>query len=836
MARLTLKPPRPPGLARATSSVSLEDTIKVAQQKLADVEMSGSDSSLSSEEDGLAAPPGMISMPDQSKEKTRGRPISTPPSDGDNEMTEAVSSLPRLRVQCDPCSPSQDDMVEEYDFRGEAEVEDQDHEHDIAHYKNPNGVITIEDSSDTEDVGNDSWAKNYRPWLEPGFGEAARKEWEGMYTRLVNWAMDRSSPSWETTEAYMREKDKEMLRYLEDFPIPHWVIPQELAQEAQDRLLERTRWRGLGIRIYGDRRIPELIPGSTQPFQRVGSQSMQMQAPPTMDRNMHMGQPTQSMPLAMQQNMPHQFSARPMPNGMPQGPPNQMPYGMPPPPPGTVLRSQPHAQPVPTYPNGMPVYPQMAQPGPQGAMPTHYNGMVMHHQGSMYGPQTSQMPPRTTSNKGKGREKKMDLTPLDVTLTAPPPTPPYDKRPKPADRAATNTGRRNQRRQAEAEEFPWNRDLDFRTARTNATWNDGIYDQETLDDMAATRQKNVPIIERIDRDENFRQRSSRNAKKKVEDGEDTAVGEKRKRIGRAKSGGSKKGDSGTGDPYHSGSYCFATQADEQKGKALGYDNPDEIRDAYHDEEVSLQACAQIKIIWNPGKRGITQDLEQAKFSIKDNLMTEQQLDDTPILVRRAAECIVDFCPDLLWREIVIRIVSEAGFGNKHIRDRMCHNGNYCDKATITKRIGAALGQKQQQSTAKSKQKKAEGEASTSAPVKVKGHGRNDDDYYRTNWDDYNTYTDWFGKRATNRYMTKIVGSKRKTFSSDADGSGAEEAPSIPPKKRKDSENVTSPAANLSSEEVTGAEAGSGSESEDDESNADAVSVQSDTILDQMDED
>ena len=446
----------------------------------------------------------------------------------------------------------------------------------------------------------------------------------------------------------------------------------------------------------------------------------------------------------------------------------------------------------------------------------------------------------------------MDLTPLDVTLTAPPPTPPYDKRPKPADRAATNTGRRNQRRQAEAEEFPWNRDLDFRTARANATWNDGIYDQETLDDMAATRSKNVPVIERIDRDENSRQReynpykrirleraddlgSSRNAKKKIEDGEDTAVGEKRKRIGRAKTGGAKKGDSATGDPYHSGSYCFATQDDEQKGKALGFDNPDEIRDAYHDGEVSLQACAQIKIIWNPGKRGITQDLEQAKFSIKDNLMTEQQLDDTPILVRRAAECIVDFCPDLLWREIVIRIVSEAGFGNKHIRDRMCHNGNYCDKATITKRIGAALGQKQQQSTAKSKQKKAEGEASTSAPVKVKGHGRNDDNYYRTNWDDYNTYTDWFGKRANNRYMTKIVGSKRKTFSSDADGSGAEEAHSNPLLKRKDSENVTSPAANMSSEDVTGAEAGSGSKSEDDESNADAVSVQSDTILDQMDE-
>ncbi|KAK3723672.1 hypothetical protein LTR37_001553 [Vermiconidia calcicola] len=57
--------------------------------------------------------------------------------------------------------------------------------------------------------------------------------------------------------------------------------------------------------------------------------------------------------------------------------------------------------------------------------------------------------------------------------SAPPPTPPYDKRPKPADRAATNSGRRNQRRQAEAEGFPWNRDIDFRVARANATREDG---------------------------------------------------------------------------------------------------------------------------------------------------------------------------------------------------------------------------------------------------------------------------------------------------------------------------------------------------------------------------
>ena len=91
----------------------------------------------------------------------------------------------------------------------------------------------------------------------------------------------------------------------------------------------------------------------------------------------------------------------------------------------------------------------------------------------------------------------------------PPParTPPYEMREKPIDRKNLNkNGRRNTRRQAEAEEFPWNRDIDFTAAKANAGWDLSIYDSETLESMNATRVRNGPIIHRIDQAESERQR------------------------------------------------------------------------------------------------------------------------------------------------------------------------------------------------------------------------------------------------------------------------------------------------------------------------------------------
>ena len=335
----------------------------------------------------------------------------------------------------------------------------------------------------------------------------------------------------------------------------------------------------------------------------------------------------------------------------------------------------------------------------------------------------------------------------------------------------------------------------------------------------------------------IRQGRTRNARKKKSDNvEGESDTEKPKRGGRRKSSSKPEGgEKNSGDPYHSGSFCFATPEDQQKALVLGKNSPDEVMDAYEDGTVALNACAQIKMSWNPGKRGITQDLTQGRFSIKDTLLTRQQLNNTPVLTRRAAECIVDFCPDLLWREMLLRIASEAGFGNKDIRDRMCHNGNYCDKATITKRIGAALGQKQQQSTAKNRKKKPEAESPEPESAKTKGYLKGEDDYYNENVKDFSDYVEFFGKRTSHRTALKISATKRKLAQSDGSDDSVEEVKGNPKKRAKVGEgNAQSPEVVSHSDETTEADSGSGSESEEDD--VDVVSIQSDTVLYQMDDD
>ena len=266
--------------------------------------------------------------------------------------------------------------------------------------------------------------------------------------------------------------------------------------------------------------------------------------------------------------------------------------------------------------------------------------------------------------------------------------------------------------------------------------------------------------------------------------------------------------------------------------------------------ITFDACADIMICWNPGKTGISEGLKQARFSIRDTLVTRQQLAKTPVLTLAAAQCVVDFCPDMLWRDILLRVCSEAGYGNKQIRDRLCLNGNYCDKATITKRIGSTLGQKQQQSTAKRRQKQEDPDADPSQQ-KVKGYALGEASFYDQNVKDYEDYTDFFGLRKSHRNQLKLqpVGTKRKVEkveSEGEDGSSSAEEDKGSRKRPKLALDTTqsSDAVESSSSSAIQARGGgvglvrmSGDESEEsEESNEDAVSIQSDTILDEMDED
>jgi len=146
-----------------------------------------------------------------------------------------------------------------------------------------------------------------------------------------------------------------MLRYLQDFPLDQWVIAKADAEGAYFRMLERARWRKLGIRIYGPSRMPEVFPNG---FLRAGD----------------------SMPpqLLLSNGMaanPSMYHPSMRPNGFA---PPQLPHQ--PPPPQQILRSQPNAPQM----NGQPhvAHPVSYQPPvqmmqlPTGPFPVVPNEMV----------------------------------------------------------------------------------------------------------------------------------------------------------------------------------------------------------------------------------------------------------------------------------------------------------------------------------------------------------------------------------------------------------------------------------------------------------------------------
>jgi hypothetical protein len=111
---------------------------------------------------------------------------------------------------------------------------------------------------------------------------------------------------------------------------------------------------------------------------------------------------------------------------------------------------------------------------------------------------------------------------------------------------------------------------------------------------------------------------------------------------------------------------YATAVDGKRAADLGYSNPDDLISAAEAGIVDLDAAFAVKITWNPGTKVMAADLRQAVFSVRDTVLTRRQLRSKPILTRRAAECIIDFCPDMLWRSMLLRVTSEAGLGNKDV--------------------------------------------------------------------------------------------------------------------------------------------------------------------------
>ncbi|KAK5709663.1 hypothetical protein LTR17_019599 [Elasticomyces elasticus] len=876
--------------AKASVSPTDEESITVAQMP----GYSEEDSPLSEAAEGFLEGASIA---------VASKPKATWRSKGKKPMYAAPDPEDVIMIETD--GPEDDYVHEEVD---EGSINYGDHtksEHELGLEEDYDLEIINLENDDTDDesapvadhlkkshmrmIAKNEYALSHTPWKVMGVDIETRKVLETMYGEKLNFPL---GGSWESSEAYMMNQDKEMLRYMIDYPLKDWVINPAHAQETFRKVLERTKYRDLGAKVYAAQMQPEMIPQSTPSSYMHGQQGHPM-GPPQYQHGPPPPPQAYGSPYGHPSSMQYQQQMRP-----PQGQPMQPPQGQPMPPPPHVLPSQQHAMPN-GPPNGYPPngYPASHQyPHPQRLMgpppapfpvpqfglpgiPHHpqqqqmvYHGAPMQQQQPMHPQQQMQpmqpmqpypnmpVPPQSMSpdhdqRMSGGRMKKVKDLP-------PGPTPPYAVRDRPAERKKFNkTGKRNLRKQAEAEEFPWHRQIDFDSLKAvpeAQRWDISEYDQNVLNEMVKVRTANIPLINKIDADLADKQKKSRSRKHATErgmelTGQDAADNES-DNGGRLVTKEKKELNTG-GDPYYSGNFSFVSDADRLRARALGYKTPDDLLDAAEQVTDPVQraalrmACKETMICWNPGKKGLTETLTQAIFRAYDTLITREQYDNCLILTKRAAECIVDFCPDLLWRETLLRIVAEAGYGNTEIRNRICYNGCYADKATITKRIAAALGQKQQNPPRKYKttdENGAPGSSKSRRGAEAGEKGRyfdGEEDWHNGNKFDFDDYQRYFGVRVGNTYVRRPrTGGKRKASGGDemdvqqgGAGVGNGEGSSHGAKRAKTEETTTSRSSEVRSEMGSPEAEGGAEEQEAEEDDGDAVSVQSDGVLDEIED-
>ncbi|KAI7443523.1 hypothetical protein KC336_g1757, partial [Hortaea werneckii] len=540
-----------------------------------------SDSPLSDlEELGRRADAGRVPSPSNSPNSRANRPWGRKgkaPAFPETEESHKMTEVDDDQVEELEIDPNEDQGFEDTDFS-----EKEDHR----------DVITINSDNDGQKERPRPSGLLDRPWKAMGFDRSMRQRWEMMYYTAESRPLN---GSWDLTEDYQREKDIEMQRYVKDFHAKDWVIGKEAAEEAISRMHQRCRLRELGVPIYGQPSIHEMVPNST-PFVRT-------MPGPSGDPRQHVHMLSQPQYPQRHPSMTGPDGSRP-PSGQQQhgsfGPPTPLgiPNHMHPPLPQQVLRSQPNARPINVPPGPHPEQ-QMAHGQPSGmpppglhlgqasmppmshmphglpyAVPPHmmsHANLPVHASQPIHGPphgmpqpppgvQPAPVPQHSGSAAPKKQSRPKKETPQPEPPPPPPPTPPYPLRERPMPRKEFNkTGKKNMRKQAEALEFPWHRKMDFYKARADAKWDDSQYDKDVLDDMAAVRERNLPIITRLDEELAEKQRNQRNKRKKGQPGNDPDGSDDGKKPEGEEQKTARKNANIGGDPYYSGNYSFATE-------------------------------------------------------------------------------------------------------------------------------------------------------------------------------------------------------------------------------------------------------------------------------------
>ena len=354
-----------------------------------------------------------------------------------------------------------DDNVTEYSFKSEdyphdSELEDSDDDDARSH-------ISLSDDEDEPEVPSPLEPINWKDLTRD-----QRQEYERMFGSMPPQPLN---GSWSLTEEYHLLVDQQCLTYLEAFKPEEWVSPRPDTEFILNGLLGRVRERkkiaeakaqaaqaaqNTTSRHFGSHRhsqapLPPLgHPGSGNQMLHSQTSAQPMGVPP----GVNLGQPPRQ-PMAFAQSLNYQNG------GMPAGQHSGHPLRVPPYP----MSGQLPPQPIPTLRSNM---------GPPAKIPRKLKINVAD----------------------RGHRDQALQAPLPLKA----PTPPYSLRERPEQRkTVSKAGRGKTRRQAEADEFPWNRQLDFLKARidsqSESSWDVSVYDAEMLAEMDRTRTHNKPVVE-----------------------------------------------------------------------------------------------------------------------------------------------------------------------------------------------------------------------------------------------------------------------------------------------------------------------------------------------------
>ncbi|GAM84588.1 hypothetical protein ANO11243_025840 [Dothideomycetidae sp. 11243] len=245
-------------------------------------------------------------------------------------------------------------------------------------------------------------------------------------------------------------------------------------------------------------------------------------------------------------------------------------------------------------------------------------------------------------------------------------------------------------------DFPWQNTW---AADDPEEWDDSIYDPGRLIHLSTIHCRNAKIVTKYMENGKHGAQQRKEAalveglkKDRGEDGSilegdgDANIGAVRPNKKRPKLKRSRNADQ---REHFSGRLDFADNEQEEKFKALKRYTT--IEDAIKAAMINPfdEALKDIEVAHDPGD-SLLDNLHLPRISIMDIARTRLQLSHVRIFTDTAAERLIDFCPDLLTNYHLLQVVSETKYGNTQVQIRLGQNGSMLSDSTITKRVSAAL--------------------------------------------------------------------------------------------------------------------------------------------------